>query len=79
MRSSQVVQWVKDLVLSLLWLGFQLWTSDLLHAAAKKKKEKNTNKNFSSWELEIGTCHLPLQGLTHEHLTLNTSGKRSSW
>ena len=30
--SSLVAQWVKDPVLSLLWLGLLLWTRELLHA-----------------------------------------------
>ena len=36
---------VKDLVLSLLWPGFNPWPREFLHAmSAAKKKKKNDNK-----------------------------------
>ena len=44
MRNSLVAQWVKDLVLSLLWLGpllwhrFDPWPWELLHATVTAKK-----------------------------------------
>ena len=37
-RSSLVALWVKDLALSLLWLGSLAW--ELLHATGAAKKEK---------------------------------------
>ena len=44
LRSSLVTQWVKELVLSLLWYGFGSPAWELLHAlgAAKKKKKFNS-------------------------------------
>ena len=46
MWSSLLAQWVKGLVLSLLWLGSLLWpgfdslAQELLHATGVAKKEK---------------------------------------
>ena len=46
--SSLLVQWVKDLALSLLWCGFNPWPWELLHAAGaiKTKKQKNETKLY---------------------------------
>ena len=54
-----MVQQVKDLVLSLLWLGFDLWPRELPHtmSAAKKRKKNKKTKTSSqtiytlSWDL----------------------------
>lgn len=51
-----MAQWVKDLMLSLLWfwlllwLGFDPWPRELLHApgVAKKQKQKQKTKLFLS-------------------------------
>ena len=44
--SSLVVHQVKDLALSLLWLGFSAWSGNfcMLWAWSKKKKEKKERK-----------------------------------
>ena len=69
-RSSLVAQWVKDLALSLLWLGLLLWCSlDLWlreppHAVGlgrnKTKQKQQTTLSFflscMSWPTYISTC-----------------------
>ena len=47
MGSSLVTQWVKDLALSLLWLGFNLWPGNFMSWAWQKQKTKTTNSNMS--------------------------------
>ena len=41
-----MAQWVKDLVLSLLWCGFGTWPENfqMLQALQKKKKEERKKK-----------------------------------
>ena len=69
--SSLVVQWVKDLALSLKWLGSMQWcrldpwlgTSTYhTHTGAAKKKRKVDKRHLSSWMQEtsdIGTIFRP--------------------
>ena len=39
-----MAQWVKDMLSSLLWPGFDPWPGELLHATAVDKKKKKKKK-----------------------------------
>ena len=46
-----MAQWVKDLALSLQWLGSLLWRRELPHATgvAKKEKERKKKEKKNNW------------------------------
>ena len=55
-RNSLVTQWVKDLVLSLLWCGFDPWPRNFHLLPAQSKKKKQKTKNHHSSYQEPGNC-----------------------
>ena len=55
-----MAQWAKDMVLSLLWLGFNPWRQELLHAWVQPK-----NKNKKEFSLEALSRYLNLPRKSH--------------
>ena len=67
MQSSLVVRWVKDLVMSLLWHGFNPWPQKLLHTVgmpSPKRRCIEREEKTSGTTIEAGS--LPTLSLKNQ-------------
>ena len=87
--SSLVVQWVKDLALSLLWPGFNPWPGNFQSLCRRGKKTKQTKFGHVTrglgghhcphyWDIsKIPSSLAPGQDVTHKLLPRTPVGKRA--
>ena len=84
-RSSLVAQWVKNLALSLLWLGFDPWPRNfhLLKSWPNINKKLGVASDFSQiisfWIQSLVQLHFLFSSLLQKDPSMNTSPLFSIW